>query len=275
MLVLDGAFGTWMQGQDLGPDDFGGEALEGCNENLVVTRPDLVAQMHDEFFPGRRRRRRDRHVRRLPARPERVRTRRSDVRDEPPAAELAREVASGHAADGRPRFVIGSIGPGTRLPSLGQIKYTTLRDDYELQVDGLIAGGIVLLIETVYDLLQAKAAINGARRAMKSAGLSGPIPIMVQVTVETTGRMLVGTEIGAALTALEAMRPDVIGMNCATGPAEMTEHLRYLAQHARTFLSALPKRRTAEGVVDTGHTHCDLTPELLAGGAKRFTTGSG
>ncbi len=271
VLVLDGAFGTWMQGQDLGPDDFGGEALEGCNENLIETRPDLVAQMHDEFFQagvdgvetatfgafplvlneyglGDQTFEMNRH-----------------------AAALAREVASGHAADGRPRFVIGSIGPGTRLPSLGQIKYTTLRDDYELQVDGLIAGGIdVLLIETVYDLLQAKAAINGARAAMRRAGLSNPIPIMVQVTVETTGRMLVGTEIGAALTSLEAMRPDVIGMNCATGPTEMTEHLRYLAQHARTFLSALPNAGLPS-VVD-GHTHYDLTPQLLADAHERFTT---
>src|SRR5204863_244330 len=167
------------------------------------------------------------------------------------AAEIAREVATGHAADGRPRFVIGSIGPGTRLPSLGQIRYETLRDDYELQVDGLIAGGVdVLLVETVYDLLQAKAAINGARRAMRSAGLSNPIPIMVQVTVETTGRMLVGTEIGAALTALEAMRPDVIGMNCATGPAEMTEHLRYLAPHARTVLDVCVDYVGRDGSLD-------------------------
>ena len=115
--------------------------------------------------------------------------------------------------------MIGSIGPGHQLPSLGQIRYDELRDDYEAQVDGLLAGGIdVLLIETVYDLLQAKAAINGAR-ARDGARPARSVPIMVQVTVETTGRMLVGTEIGAALTALEAMQPDVIGMNCATGPA--------------------------------------------------------
>ena len=126
----------------------------------------------------------------------------------------------------------------------------------------------MLLIETVYDLLQAKAAINGARRAMAAAGTL--VPIMVQVTVETTGRMLVGTEIGAALTALEAMRPDVIGMNCATGPAEMTEHLRYLAQHARTFLSCLPNAGLPS-VVD-GHTHYDLTPELLADAHERFVS---
>jgi 5-methyltetrahydrofolate--homocysteine methyltransferase len=120
----------------------------------------------------------------------------------------------------------------------------------------------------VYDLLQAKAAINGARRAMAAAGLL--VPLMVQVTVETTGRMLVGTEIGAALTALEAMRPDVIGMNCATGPGEMTEHLRYLAQHARTFLSCLPNAGLPS-VVD-GHTHYDLTPVGLADAHDRFVS---
>ncbi len=163
------------------------------------------------------------------------------------------------------------MGPGTRLPSLGQIRYEDLRDGYGAQVDGLLAGGVdVLLIETVYDLLQAKAAINGARAAMRRAGLSNPLPIMVQVTIETTGRMLVGTEIGAALTALEAMQPDVIGMNCATGPAEMTEHLRYLAQHARTFLSALPNAGLPS-VVD-GHTHYDLTPAALADAHERFVS---
>ena len=128
----------------------------------------------------------------------------------------------------------------------------------------------MLLIETVYDLLQAKAAINGARAAMRQARAVEPLPIMVQVTVETTGRMLVGTEIGAALTALEAMQPDVIGMNCATGPAEMTEHLRYLAQHARTFLSALPNAGLPS-VVD-GHTHYDLTPAALAEAHERFVS---
>src|SRR5690242_4340319 len=257
VLILDGAFGTWMQGQDLGPDDFGGEALEGCNENLIETRPDLVAQMHDEFFRAGVDGVETATFGAFPLVLNEYGLAEATFEMNRHAAAVAREVASGHAADGRPRFVIGSIGPGTRLPSLGQIKYTTLRDDYELQVDGLIAGGVdVLLIETVYDLLQGKAAINGARAAMRRAGLSAPIPIMVQVTVETTGRMLVGTEIGAALTALEAMRPDVIGMNCATGPVEMTEHLRYLAQHARTKLSCLPNAGLPS-VVD-GHTHYEI-----------------
>jgi 5-methyltetrahydrofolate--homocysteine methyltransferase len=269
VLVLDGAFGTWMQACNLGPDDFGGEALEGCNEQLVVTRPDLVAEMHDEFFRAGVDGVETATFGAFPLVLNEYGLAERTFEINRRAAEIAREVASGHAADGRPRFVIGSIGPGTRLPSLGQIRYDVLRDDYALQVDGLIAGGVdVLLVETVYDLLQAKAAINGARAAMRRAGLSNPIPIMVQVTVETTGRMLVGTEIGAALTALEAMRPDVIGMNCATGPVEMTEHLRYLAQHARTFLSALPNAGLPS-VVD-GHTHYDLTADALAEAHDRF-----
>jgi 5-methyltetrahydrofolate--homocysteine methyltransferase len=267
VLVFDGAFGTWMQGQDLGPDDFGGESLEGCNEQLVLTRPDLVSQMHSEFFA---------------VGVDAVETatfgafplvlNEYGIADETfemnrRAAELARAVASDYSTAERPRFVIGSMGPGTRLPSLGQIPYTELRDGYQLQVEGLLAGGVdVLLVETVYDLLQAKAAINGARAAMHAAGLL--VPLMVQVTVETTGRMLVGSEIGAALTALEAMQPDVIGMNCATGPAEMTEHLRYLAQHARTYLSSLPNAGLPS-IVD-GHTHYDLTPEDLAVAHERF-----
>ncbi len=121
-------------------------------------------------------------------------------------------------------------------------------------------------IETVQDLLQSKAAIIGARRAMATAGIE--VPIMVQVTVETTGRLLVGSEIGAALTALEALRPDVIGLNCATGPTEMTEHLRYLAQHSRTYLSCLPNAGLPS-IVD-GHTHYDLTPDALAEAHERF-----
>jgi 5-methyltetrahydrofolate--homocysteine methyltransferase len=272
VLVLDGAFGTFMQSQNLGPDDFGGEALEGCNEQLVLTRPDLVARMHDEFFTVGCDAVETATFGAFPLVLNEYAIADSTFEINRRAAEIAREVASAHAADGRPRFVIGSIGPGTRLPSLGQIPYAELRDGYQAQVDGLLAGGIdVLLVETVYDLLQAKAAINGARAAMRSAGVL--LPLMVQVTVETTGRMLVGSEIGAALTALEAMQPDVIGMNCATGPAEMVEHLRYLAQHARTFLSALPNAGLPS-VVD-GHTHYDLTPTALAEAHARFVADFG
>ncbi len=163
--------------------------------------------------------------------------------------------------------MVGSIGPGTRLPSLGAITFAALRDDYHVQAAGLLEGGTdVLLVETVYDLLQAKAAIVACRRAMRDAGRA--VPLMVQVTMETTGRMLVGSEIGAAVTALEAMRPDVLGLNCATGPTEMTEHLRYLKEHGRTFLSCLPNAGLPS-VVD-GHTHYDLTPDGLADAHERF-----
>jgi 5-methyltetrahydrofolate--homocysteine methyltransferase len=269
VLVFDGAFGTWMQGHDLTADDFGGPALEGCNENLVLTRPDLVAQMHAEYFEAGVDAVETATFGAFPLvlNEYQIADRTFEINRR--AAEIATGVAADCSTPDRPRFVIGSLGPGTKLPSLGHIKYDTLRDDYEAQVDGLLAGGIdVLLVETVYDLLQAKAAINGARRAMASAGKL--VPIMVQVTVETTGRMLVGSEIGAALTSLEAMHPDVIGMNCATGPSEMTEHLRYLAQHARTFLSCLPNAGLPS-VVD-GHTHYDLTPELLADAHERFVS---
>ena len=269
VLIFDGAFGTWVQGRDLGPDDFGGVALEGCNENLVLTRPDEVAEMHRQFFE---------------VGVDAVETatfgafslvlNEYDIADHAydinlKAAQIAREVASGFATPDRPRFVIGSIGPGTKLPSLGHIDFATLRDSYEEQARGLIAGGSdVFLIETVMDLLQGKAAIIACRRAMAAEGRT--IPIMIQVTVETTGRMLVGSEIGAALTALEAMQPDVIGMNCATGPGEMTEHLRHLAQHSRTFISCLPNAGLPSIV--EGHTHYDLTPSQLADAHERFVT---
>ena len=272
VLVFDGAFGTWMQGQDLGPDDFGGLALEGCNENLVLTRPDLIAQMHAEYFESGVDAVETATFGAFPLVLNEYQIADSTFEINRRAAEIAKQVAADCSTPDQPRYVIGSIGPGTKLPSLGHIRYDVLRDDYEAQVVGLLAGGVdVLLIETVYDLLQAKAAINGARRAMAAAGTL--IPIMVQVTVETTGRMLVGTEIGAAVTALEAMRPDVIGMNCATGPSEMTEHLRYLAQNGRTFLSCLPNAGLPSVV--NGHTHYDLTPELLADAHERFVSDFG
>ncbi|MFI5045939.1 MAG: methionine synthase [Acidimicrobiia bacterium] len=267
VLVFDGAFGTWVQAQDLGPDDFGGPALEGCNEHLVLTRPDLIGQMHAEYF--------DVGV-------DAVQTAtfgafglvlgeygiaEETYRLNEAAARLAKELAADYATPDRPRFVIGAAGPGTKLPSLGQIGFVELRDSYEVMFDGLLAGGVdVVLVETVQDLLQGKAAIVAARRAMQRAGRD--VPVMVQVTVETTGRLLVGSEIGAALTALESLRPDVIGMNCATGPGEMTEHLRYLAQHARTNLSCLPNAGLPS-IVD-GHMHYDLTPEALADAHERF-----
>ncbi|MEX2626853.1 MAG: methionine synthase [Ilumatobacteraceae bacterium] len=261
VIVFDGAFGTFVQDLDLGPDDFGGPALEGCNEMLCLTRPDVIASMHEAFF--------DVGV-------DAVETAsfgsfstvltEYDVADQAyemsvASARIAREVADGYAADGRPRFVAGSMGPGTKLPSLGHIGFAELRDAYTEQARGLLAGGIDLfLVETCMDLLQVKAAMIACRRAMQAEGRQ--VPLQVSVTMETTGRMLVGSEIGAALSSLLAMQPDVLGVNCATGPAEMQEHLRYLSQHSPIPISVLPNAGLPS-VVD-GRTHYDLTPPELA-----------
>ncbi|HMC40300.1 MAG TPA: methionine synthase [Acidimicrobiales bacterium] len=268
VVVFDGATGTNLQLRHLGPDDFGGPALEGCNEVLVDTRPDVVADLHRSFLDvgcdvvetdsfgslpwvlaeyGLAHRTRE-----LAAK----------------AARIARHEADAAAArGGSPRWVAGSLGPGTKIASLGQIGFVEQRDGYQLAAEGLLDGGVDLfVIETVQDLLQAKAAVIGCRRAMAEAGRH--VPVQVQVTIETTGRMLMGTEIGAALTTLEALHPDVIGLNCATGPAEMSEHLRYLAQHSATPISVLPNAGLPS-VVD-GRMHYDLTPEELAGHHARF-----
>ena len=261
VIVFDGAFGTFVQGLDLGPDDFGGPSLEGCNEMLCLTRPDVIRSMHEAF---------------LAVGVDAIETAsfgsfstvltEYDIPERAyelnvAAARLAREVASDFESDGRSRFVAGSIGPGTKLPSLGHIGFVELHDSYVEQARGLLDGGSDLfLIETCMDLLQIKAAMQACRKAMKIVGRE--VPIQVQVTMETTGRMLVGTEIGAALVALEAMRPDVIGINCATGPAEMQEHLRHLSQHATMPISVLPNAGLPS-VVD-GRTHYDLTPAELA-----------
>ncbi|MGA1169892.1 MAG: methionine synthase, partial [Ilumatobacteraceae bacterium] len=261
VVVFDGAFGTYVQDQSLTADDFGGQHLEGCNELLAITRPDLIAKMHEDF---------------LTVGVDALETATfgsfstvlaeygiADRAHEMTlaAARIAREVANSFESDGRPRYVAGSVGPGTKLPSLGHISFVDLRDTYEEHARALIEGGVdLLLIETCMDLLQIKSAMQGGRRAMKALGRE--VPIQVQVTMETTGRMLVGTEIGAALTALLAMKPDVIGINCATGPAEMQEHLRHLSQHSPIPISVLPNAGLPS-VVD-GRTHYDLTPAQLA-----------
>jgi len=265
VVIYDGAFGTFMQAKDLTPDDFGGPALEGCNEMLVLTRPDLVAEMHDAFFGvgcdivetatfG---------AFAVPLAEYGLADRTHEINVA--AARIAREVASGYPG----RWVSGSIGPGTKMPTLGHITFAELRDAYEVQARGLLEGGVdVLLVETQYDLLGAKAGMIACRRAMAATGIT--VPLQLQVTMENTGRMLVGTEIGAALTALEAMRPDVFGINCATGPTEMHEHLRHLGRHSRVPVSCLPNAGLPS-VVD-GAMHYDVGPDQLAEAHARFIT---
>jgi 5-methyltetrahydrofolate--homocysteine methyltransferase len=269
VVIFDGATGTNLQRMELTADDFGGPQFEGCNEILVDTRPDAIAELHRSFFEvgcqvvetdsfgslsytlaeyGIAERAHELNLK---------------------AARIAREVADGYAKPGEPRFVAGSIGPGTKFPSLGQVRFAEFRDAYEVQARGLLEGGVdLLLVETVFDLLQAKAALIACRRAMAAVGRE--VPLQVQVTIELTGRMLPGTEIGAALVALDALRPDVIGINCATGPTEMHEHLRHLSQHCRAPISCLPNAGLPS-VVD-GRMHYDLTPDQLAEHHARFVS---
>jgi 5-methyltetrahydrofolate--homocysteine methyltransferase len=264
VVIFDGATGTNLQLRDLTADDFGGMSMEGCNEILVDTRPDVIEDLHRSFF--------DVGV-------DVVETDTfgafSTVLAEYGIADRARELnrtAAGIAKEvarsfGPDRWVAGSIGPGTKFASLGQIRFGELRDAYQEQAEGLLEGGVdLLIVETQFDLLGAKAALLACRRAMASMGRE--IPLQVQVTIELTGRMLPGTEIGAALTALGAMRPDVIGLNCATGPREMAEHLRYLVQHTELPVSCLPNAGLPS-VVD-GKMHYDLTPDELADYHHRF-----
>ena len=272
VVVYDGATGTYLQGVDLGPEDFGGNDLDGCNEILSLTRPDVIEGFHDAY---------------LSVGADVVETNTFGAFAVPLAeydlvdktheinvasARIAKEVAAGYSTPDSPRFVAGSIGPGTKMPSLGHIGFAELRDAYEVQARALIEGGVDLfLIETQYDLLGLKAAVNGCRRAMASAGRT--VPLQTQVTMELTGRMLPGTEIGAALAAVDPLRPDIIGLNCATGPGEMSEHLRHLSNHSRRPISCLPNAGMPSVV--EGEMVYDLTPEQLVEHQSRFITDLG
>jgi 5-methyltetrahydrofolate--homocysteine methyltransferase len=269
VVIFDGAMGTNLQMQDLNADDFGGPDLEGCNELLVVTRPDAVDKVHRDFYEvGCDVVETDTFGAFAPVLAEYDQGHR--VRELNLAAvAIARKAADDFTTPDKPRWVAGSIGPGTKFPTLGQTKYADLRDAYEEQCDALVEGGAdLIIIETVFDLLQAKAAINGARRAMKRAGVR--LPIQCQVTIELTGTMLPGTEVGAALVALQAMDIDVIGLNCATGPSEMFEPLRHLTGHATTPVSCLPNAGLPS-VVD-GKMHYDLEAHELAEYHRQFVS---
>ncbi|MFJ2193480.1 methionine synthase [Kitasatospora sp. NPDC087861] len=266
VVVADGAMGTMLQAQDPTLEDF--QNLEGCNEVLNVTRPDIVRSVHEAYFSvGVDCVETNTFGANFSALgeydiPERI------FELSEAGARIAREVADAHAADGRTRWVLGSIGPGTKLPTLGHAPYETLRDGFQQNAAGLIAGGAdALLVETSQDLLQTKAAILGSKRALAEAGLD--LPVLVQVTVETTGTMLLGSEIGAALTALEPLGVDYIGLNCATGPAEMSEHLRYLAKNARIGLSCMPNAGLP--VLGKDGAHYPLSPAELADAHDVFT----
>ncbi|WP_232715145.1 methionine synthase [Gordonia metallireducens] len=267
VLIGDGAMGTMLQAADLTLDDF--NQLEGCNEILNDTRPDVLEGIHRAYFE---------------AGADAVETNTfgcnlSNLGDYDIAdrirelaykgTAIARGVADemGPSADGTDRYVLGSMGPGTKLPSLGHTTFAAIRDAYQECVIGMLEGGAdAVLIETSQDLLQVKAAVIAAQRAMDQVGRR--IPIISHVTVETTGTMLLGSEIGAALAAIEPLGVDLIGLNCATGPAEMSEHLRYLSKHARIPVSVMPNAGLP--VLGAKGAEYPLTPEELAESMAQF-----
>ena len=257
ILVFDGATGTSLQEMDLSAEDFGGAALEGCNENLVFTRPDAVQAVHRQF---------------LEAGCDVIETdtfgaasivlAEYDLETEAfainkRAAELAREVAAEFSTAEKPRFVAGSMGPTTKLPTLGHIDFDVMKASFAEQAEGLIAGDVDLfIVETCQDVLQIKAALQGIEAAFSKTGQRRPL--MVSVTMEATGTMLVGSDIGAVVAILEPFPIDVLGLNCATGPEQMKEHVRYLSEHSPFVISCIPNAGLPENI--GGVAHYRLTP---------------
>ncbi|MTE14424.1 methionine synthase [Nocardia aurantiaca] len=269
VVIGDGAMGTMLQAADLTLDDFRG--LEGCNEILNETRPDVLRHIHRSYFEaGADAVETNTFGCNLPNLADYdIADRIRDLSER--GTRLAREVADdmGPSADGTPRYVLGSMGPGTKLPTLGHAPYASLRDAYAEAALGMLDGGAdAILVETCQDLLQVKAAVTGSHRAMDRAGRR--IPIITHVTMETTGTMLVGSEIGAALTALEKLGIDMIGLNCATGPDEMSEHLRHLSKHAQLPVSVMPNAGLP--ILGAKGAEYPLTPEELAVALSQFVS---
>ncbi|HUD39728.1 MAG TPA: methionine synthase [Streptosporangiaceae bacterium] len=270
VVIADGAMGVMLQNSAATIDDFDG--YEGCNEILNLTRPDIVRSIHDGY---------------LEAGSDCISTNTFGANLgnlgeygiseriyelSHAGAAIARAAADAVATPDRPRWVLGSVGPGTKLPTLGHVTFAELRDAYQVNAAGLLDGGVdAIIVETCQDLLQAKAAIIGAKRAIAASldqGVCSDIVLIGHVTIETTGAMLLGTEIGAALTALEPLGIDLIGLNCATGPAEMSEHLRYLAAHARVPLSCMPNAGLPE--LTSSGAYYPVTPDELASAHEGF-----
>ncbi|SIT00488.1 methionine synthase [Insolitispirillum peregrinum] len=266
VLLCDGGMGSLVQALSLSVDgDF--EGRENCTEILSRTRPDVIRDIHARYYAAGADVVQTNSFGGSP-----ITLAEFDLQDEAfelnkRSVEIAREAAEMFAHDGRTRFVLGGIGPGTKLPSLGHIDYDSLEVAYTLQAAGLIAGGCdAVLIETCQDPLQFKAAINGTKIARAQAGKT--IPIMLQVTVETTGTLLVGTDISAAATVAHALGVDSLGLNCATGPAEMADHVRWLSENWPGFISLQPNAGLPE--LRDGQTYYPLQPKELADWHERF-----
>ena len=266
ILLLDGAMGTQIQGEDLKvEEDYWGQ--ENCSEILNLSRPDFIRNVHMKY---------------LAAGADAVETNtfggsvltlgefgleEKTIEINKRACELAHEAIAEFAHDGRKRFVVGSVGPGTKLPSLGHIGYDALETSFITQIEGLILGRAdAILVETAQDPLQIKAAVNATKIACAKAGVK--LPIMVQVTMETTGTMLVGTDMAAATTIMNALDVDVMGLNCATGPQEMSEHIRYLSRNWPRKISILPNAGLPE--LHCGKVHFPLSPDEMARWLERF-----
>jgi 5-methyltetrahydrofolate--homocysteine methyltransferase len=260
VIVFDGAMGSSLQTQNLTAEDFGGAQYEGCNEYLIVTKPDAVEKVHRSF---------------LEAGADVIETdtfgaasivlAEYDLTDQAyilnkKATELAKRLTAEYSTPEKPRFVAGSIGPTTKLPTLGHIDYDTMKNSFVEQVCGLYDGGAdLLIVETCQDVLQIKAALNAVEEVFAEKGTR--LPLMVSVTMEVQGTMLLGSEIGAALTILERYPIDILGLNCATGPDRMAEHIKYLCEHSPFVVSCIPNAGLPENV--GGHAHYKLTPMEL------------
>ncbi len=273
VLIYDGAMGTNIQRYQLTPDDFGGKDLEGCNDNLVLTRPDVIRAIHESFlevgcdvvetctFQSTPRRLEEWG---LVGKADELNVQ---------AARLAREACDRYATPQHPRFVAGSMGPTGMLPSstdpvLSNVTFNELADNYYAQGKALVQGGVdVLLIETSQDILEVKAAVAGIERAF--AELGRRVPIQAQITLDVSGRMLLGTDIASAMTTLESLRVDVIGLNCSTGPEHMREPIRYLAEHARLPLSVVPNAGLPINT-GVGEAVYPLEPEPMADALAEF-----
>lgn len=272
IVVFDGAMGSSLQAQELSLEDWGGAEFENCSENLLYTKPEAIEIVHTGFleagcdvietnsFGGSG----------VVLAEFGIEEKTYDVNRK--AAEMAKRLANDYSTKDKPRFVAGSIGPGTKLPTLGHITYRDLKAAYVDQVHGLIDGGSdLLIVETCQDLLQTKAALSAIFDHFEKNKIQ--IPVFAQVTIETFGTMLNGTEIGAALTALEPFPIDVIGMNCGTGPRQMADSLKYLCEHAEMPVSVLPNAGLPE--VKDGKQHYDETPESFTKQVVNFATDYG
>ena len=270
VLVFDGAMGTSIQRLNLTSEDFWGK--EGCNELLVLSKPEAIRSIHAGFldvgcdvietntFGGTH-----------------IVLGDYDLSDKVyeinlKAAQLARSVADEFSTPAHPRYVSGSMGPGTRLPSLGHISYQELYQAYREQAAGLIDGGVdVLQVETVQDSLQAKAALNAVFHTLREKRID--LLVMASVTMETMGTMLLGTDMLGALTTLEPYPLDIVGLNCGTGPKAMSEHLHTLAAHSHFPISVIPNAGLPHNI--DGEMVYDLTASELAHDLSHFITGMG